>query len=125
MSINSLTDLEMQRQMVSRPSVVPLGTRPTDMDVVPPSLSRKEEVSPSRDSQVSNALELLTKYIPTEVITLYVAAVSVVQILPNKEQIAPIVYWSAAVLTPVFLVLVLMSKQAAAGQSPIPGSWPW
>jgi hypothetical protein len=78
---------------------------------------------PLPESQIGSALDLLKKYIPTEVITLYIAAVSAFQVLEN-DQIAVSLYWVAALLTPVFLVLVLMGKRAAAGESPFPKPWP-
>lgn len=120
MGINSLADLEMRRQQPAMPQVAA-----EDGAAMPTALVQDQAVPPIPQSQIGNALDLLTKYIPTEVITLYVAAVSAFAILPAKEQIAPIVYWVAALLTPIFLVLVLMNKQAAAGQSPIPKPWPW
>lgn len=118
MSINSLTDLELMRQPSAMVEAIPQAAAQAA------TADANAEVPPLPKSQVGSALELLTKYIPTEVITLYVAAVSATQVLANN-QIVTIVYWAAAALTPVFLVLVLMNKRVAAGESPLPKPWPW
>jgi len=77
---------------------------------------------------VSNAISVLTKYIPTEVITLYVAAVSAAPALRAFTGYIDMVriYWVYAVLTPVTLLLIYLGKLKRANQ-PLPPSqfWPW
>jgi hypothetical protein len=80
---------------------------------------------PSTDS----ALAGLTKYIPTESVTLYVATVSAQGAITS---VAPwfgpnIAYWFFVVLTPVLLLVLFLRQLAVAGKEwrlP-PAGWPW
>ena len=85
---------------------------------------------PPSDNQVTNALSLLIKYIPTEAITLYVAAVSAAAALkltfPFINEVR--LYWFfGVVLTPALLILVYASQRKTAGYRPLPPllDWPW
>jgi hypothetical protein len=61
---------------------------------------------------VQNALAILTKYIPTEIVTIYVPAVGVAEALKyTKESI----YVAFLLLTPVILFLVLQGQRKANG----------
>jgi len=77
---------------------------------------------------VTNALTALVGYIPTEVVTLYVSALSAEQALVDATGFfnATWIFWSFAALTPVLLLLVYASKLATAGEPlPRPPQWPW
>jgi hypothetical protein len=82
------------------------------------------------DSQTSNALDGLAKYIPVEALTLYVAATSVMPSITKAFAglSAEAVYWFFVVLTPTLFLLVFIGKRKAAGMPPFPdaiGKWPW
>lgn len=80
------------------------------------------------DNRVTNALTALVGYIPTEVITLYVAAISAEAALHaafNRID-ATTILWFFVAVTPVLLLLIYLSKAAAAGELlPGPTQWPW
>lgn len=94
MSINSLTNEELSKNNTIPQTVI-------------------------QDNSVTNVLNALVKYIPTEVITLYIAAVSATSALQTVFSInAIILYWSFIVLTPIVLLLVYLGKRAVA-QEPL------
>ena len=76
---------------------------------------------------VENALTVLVKYIPTEVITLYVAAVSVGSAFKSVIPIySPmLLYWAFIALCPLMFYLVYMSN-LSSGKKSIPHvrNWP-
>jgi len=84
---------------------------------------------PVKSGAASAAFDALVKYIPTEVITLYVAAVS---ILPALKQTFPVlteacVYWFFVVFTPVLFLVILLGKRREAKLDLFPPlrHWPW
>ncbi len=96
---------------------------------VPPATARAATEMAVQDNDVSNTLSTLVKYIPTEVVTLYVAAASATQAvrsaIPSFD--GRITYWAFAVLTPVILILVYAGKRASSGLPVLPpvAQWPW
>lgn len=74
-----------------------------------------------------NILSGLTRYIPTESITLYVAAVSAVPTIKVNIPVftVPFAYWCCLAFTPVLQLLMFLQKGAVAGQ-PVgnPSTWP-
>jgi hypothetical protein len=66
-----------------------------------------------RDTTTSNALDSLSRYIPTEIVTLYVATLSAMAALMATLTLVTDVklYWFFAVLTPVLLLLILAGKR--------------
>jgi hypothetical protein len=104
MSINSLTEAEIRRSMGM--GVAPAGTQP-----------------------LTNTLSMLVKYIPTESVTLYVAALSAAAALkslwPWMTELH--IYWFFAFFTPVLFVLIFLGKRRASGPPTFPpaGEWPW
>jgi hypothetical protein len=80
-------------------------------------------------NQASNALDTLVKYIPTESITLYVAAVSATPALKATLTFVNEVrlYWFFVVLTPLLFILIYAGKRASLNLPPLPSlkSWPW
>jgi len=83
--------------------------------------------SVSRTStQIDTALHVLFGYIPTEVLTLYVAVLAAVQ-RPNEVTSADwIAFWSFLVATPIVVWLVYGAKVKAANKTlPLAvGAWP-
>lgn len=74
--------------------------------------------------------DLLTKYIPTETLTLYVAAMAAEPAISaaSGNRIAPVhLYATGAVLTPLILLLATYGKQRASGTTePFrPHPWPY
>jgi hypothetical protein len=115
MSINSLTEAEVRRPTPRREASFPEMAGPAGVgDPTPPT---------------NNALSMLVKYIPTESVTLYVAAASAVPALKNFS--ARIdegsLYWFFGLLTPLLFALILIGKRKAAGVSPSATfkDWPW
>jgi hypothetical protein len=111
MSIISLTDVEIKK--LSRLQQPAAGLNAEDGD---------ETKSPD------NALSLLVKYIPTESVTIYVAALSAA---PTLKNIRPgitehSIYWFCGVLTPILFALIFYGKLKAAKLSlKSLGDWPW
>jgi len=89
MSINSLANAAAAR----RPDVHPLGTVPKGLDEIaraamtPPSVAPPAptpgEPPQQGSAPIDTALNVLFGYVPTEVLTLYVAALAAIQ-QPNK-----------------------------------------
>jgi hypothetical protein len=80
------------------------------------------------DNRVTNALNALVGYIPTEVITLYVTALSADAALHSTFPLinAATILWFFVGLTPILLLLIYLSKVAATGDKlPGPRLWPW
>jgi hypothetical protein len=92
-------------------------------DLLPLTTAQAEE------AQTSNALDSLVKYIPTESITLYVAAASAMEALKTVFSgiTTEAVYWFFGVLTPVLFLLIYAGKRRSANLSPLPAlkDWPW
>jgi hypothetical protein len=85
---------------------------------------------PLQKTPASNALDSLVKYIPTEVITLYVAAAAA---LSSLTATFPVItpwrlYWGFVALTPVLFLLIYIGKRRAQKLPPLPrgfATWPW
>jgi hypothetical protein len=86
--------------------------------------------SPVKKTPSSNALDGLVRYIPTESITLYVAATAA---MPSLKAAIPyltasLLYWGFVVLTPILFLLIYVGKRRSQKLSPLPQSmaqWPW
>jgi len=77
----------------------------------------------------SSALDGLVKYIPTESVTLYVAATAA---LPTLTAAFPpltpsCLYWIFVVLTPILFLLIYVGKRRSQQLRPLPSlrQWPW
>jgi hypothetical protein len=88
--------------------------------------------SPVQKTPPSNALDALVKYIPTESITLYVAATSAATLSTLKTGFPNFsmwwVYWAFVVLTPILFLLIYVGKRRSQKLSFLPESkkeWPW
>jgi hypothetical protein len=131
MSINALANAAAAR----RPDFFPLNQTPQGLWEI----ARAAETPPAAEpqapggeapqpgsTQIDTALHVLFGYIPTEVLTLYVAVLAAVQ-KPNKVTSADwIAFWSFLVATPIVVWLVYGAKVKAANK-PLPlafGTWP-
>lgn len=95
----------------------------------PPGMAAAAAPPPVNQAQVAEtAINALVKYIPTEVITLYIACVSA---LPAVMGDFPLVtperlYWVFVGLTPVFFILVYYNQIAVSNKKfPYITQWPW
>ena len=121
MSLNALSSHELVRRGIAPWTRV---RRRDNLESVPES-----NVAPATDdNRVTNALNALVGYIPTEVITLYVAALSAEAALHSTVPAidAATILWFFVGLTPLLLLLIYLSKVAATGDKlPGPREWPW
>jgi hypothetical protein len=130
MSLNALADEEVARAKWLRQS--PSGdtatvTGPPTTGVIrtgePPQSGRRDPTA------ASNALVALARYIPAEIVTLYVAALSAMPAFSATFALVTEVrlYWFFVGLTPVLLLLVLAGKRRSEGFSVFPPwkEWPW
>ena len=87
------------------------------------------ELTPQSSGQaLDNALTALTKYIPVEVVALYLAAVSAQPALAGEWcwLTAALVYYVFCGLTPLFFILVYHNQLALARERfPRITHWPW
>ncbi len=79
--------------------------------------------APSKD----DALAGLTKYIPTETITLYIAAVSAEASIDDYGLTSELSYWIFVLATPAFMLLLYLRQLAMAQQNwkISVTQWPW
>jgi len=91
-------------------------------------LKRKAPGKDEEAAKAQNALEALTEYIPAEIITLYIAASSVMG--PLKATFSSVtelsVYWFFVALTPIVFFLIYVAKRRHEQLPPLPsfGEWP-
>ena len=133
MSINSLANAAAAR----RPDTVPLGHVPRGLDEIaaasstPPSTASsasKPETPPppSGKGNIETALNVLFGYIPTEVITLYIAVLAAVGVEGKVTQTEWTSFWIFIAATPVVVWLVYGAKLKNLSL-PLPlsfGEWP-
>ncbi|MEA2950982.1 MAG: hypothetical protein QOJ96_502 [Alphaproteobacteria bacterium] len=88
--------------------------------------------SPVQKTPSSNALDGLVKYIPTESITLYVAATATAAMSSFSvtfPSLTPLrLYLCFVVLTPILFLLIYVGKRRSLKLPPLPESvaeWPW
>jgi hypothetical protein len=117
MSVNSLTDGALDRSGEFEAAARREGNEPEQA---------------VQNNSVSNTLSSLAKYIPTEVVTLYIAALSASTALQAEWAfITPArLYWFFVIFTPLFALLTYVGKRKAAdvNLSVWPSSareWPW
>jgi hypothetical protein len=131
MSINAMANAAAAR----RPDIFPLNAVPDGLGEI----ARAASTSPAKTlqaqgaaapgqsaSQIETAFHVLFGYIPTEILTLYVAVLAALQD-PNKSTPTGWTpFWAFLVATPIVVWLVYGAKCKAAG-TPLPlafGAWP-
>jgi hypothetical protein len=130
MSINSLTNAAAAR----RPDMVPIGEVPDGLNGIARACATwpATDESTARGSatggsaQVNTALQLLFGYMPTEIVTLYVAVLAALGAPSGTSATSWPAYWIFLVATPVVVWLAFAAKIKAAGK-PVPLSpagWP-
>jgi hypothetical protein len=112
MSINSLTD---EALMLS----VPASRVPRPAEVASAEDATR---ATSKENSASNAVDKLIKYIPTESVTLYVAAIAARDVIIQKWPWIGVkgLYWFFGCLTPVLWLLIYIAKRKAEGLPPMP-----
>jgi len=86
--------------------------------------------NPVQKTSGATALDGLVKYIPTETITLYLAATAA---LSSLTKTAPglwpmYLYWGFVALTPILFLLIYLGKRRSQNLPLLPdtiGDWPW
>ena len=91
-------------------------------------LSPQPHASSSGAPARSESLDNLTKFIPTESVTLYVAAIGIAaaagdENLPLLLQ-PTFLYWLCAALTPLIFLILLLRSRALNNQTLRPDKWP-
>ena len=92
---------------------------------------------PPQQTKASSALDALTRFIPTEAVTIYIAAVAAMPALQDTLKATKEgVYWFCAALTPILMFLIILGKRKSLKGSGdpkynqlrvFPGlrKWPW
>ena len=130
MSLNSLADEEVARTKL-------LDQGPTDYTATVTAPLATANIRVGELAQggrrgatgATNALGALARYVPGEIVTLYVAALSAMPAITATFAAVTEVrlYWFFVALTPVLLLLVLAGKRRGEGFSAFPSlkDWPW
>ena len=129
MSISSMTNAAAARRSdVGVPNATPKGLS----EIAAAATTPPESASPAKEeaNTFNTALNVLFGYIPTEVVTLYVAVVAALQPAgtpgPGTALASPHALWVAfggfLAVTPVAVWVVYASKLKAAGK-PLPVQW--
>lgn len=131
MSINSLANAAAAR----RPETLPAGRTPQSLDEIaaaastPPVQTLLDATStkpaPGKGN-IETALNVLFGYIPTEIITLYVAVLAAVGVEGSVTRTEWLSFWLFLLFTPVVVWLVYGAKLKNA-DLPLPlhfGAWP-
>jgi hypothetical protein len=124
MSINALTQESLMRSRDYRAAVSRDLERNHERDL---NRSVPTTTTTASNTGASNALSMLVKYIPTESITLYVAAISAASSLATLGVTTKIIYWFFGILTPLLTLAIYFGKRRAAKLKaiPKPAEWPW
>ena len=144
MSIASLADDEILRTdrrnlnlgRVVEPKLGPAitGLNLTDVQTTQlrDALQPVAAATPIEKTPSSGALDSLVKYIPTELITLYVAATAALKSVTLSAATVSLyqqcVYWGFVGLTPILFLLIYLGKRRSQGLPLCPGTaaqWPW
>ena len=143
MSLSSLAREELlrtERQLLSeraKPLVLntasslgpKLDLKGTQLDVLAEDLLPLATAEPVEPGKASNAFDSLSKYIPTEAVTLYVAAASAMsafkETFPSVKEAG--VYWSFVIFTPILFLIIFAGKRREANLKMFPPivKWPW
>jgi hypothetical protein len=119
MSINSMTEVAF----LSRTDVPPQGFAPAKIEEIAGAAKGKS----APENAVNTALHMVTTYVPTEVLTLYVAVMAALRDPHSKSLFAQwLTFWIFLIGTPVVVWLVYAAK-VKNSQRPVPAApskWP-
>jgi hypothetical protein len=120
------------------PVVATLGLNANDAALLRTAMQPVATASPVQKTSGSTALDGLVKYIPTESITLYLAATAA---LSSSTKAAPVagakaaptlepmyLYWGFVALTPILFLLIYLGKRRSQNLPLLPDTiadWPW
>lgn len=137
MSVSSLTNVAVARRTDN------LGKAPDGTPRTPAEAAQATADDPATQSPATSALKAIATYIPTEIITLYVAALAALSGSNPDAPAAPpdvaqtggsvaasadlVTFWVFVALTPLIVWLVYAAKVRNAGKGlpANPASWPW
>ena len=122
MSISALADI-IVKDMTREPRLRALG------------LTRAEPI-PTQPEEVKNALSQLVKFIPTEVMTVYIPIATGLPLIQPKVsafKLAEPIFWVFVAVTPIIVVVATASALAKRLSDPAvgrrllfsPRQWPW
>ena len=118
MSINTLTNEALTRNSDFRETVRRAAAT-----------SEETPEAAAQDNRITNTVNVLFKYIPTESVTLYIAAVSAAPALKTEFPFITDMrlYWFFAALAPILSLLIFAGKRRTTGLSLVPPltQWPW
>ncbi len=122
LDLSKIVEPQLQQLKLNQPNV--------DMDRVRSAMTSVAAANPVANNAASSALDGLVRYIPTESVTLYVAATSAISSLAQAFPAVTDVrlYIAFVVLTPVFFLLIYVGKRRSQKLSFMPEdmkSWPW
>lgn len=123
MSINSTTNAAIGR----RPDFEPMGATPHSYEELARASGAMDASQTAPTNSVTTALSVLTTYIPTEVLTMYVAVLAALQDPSNKTMASQwVTFWAFLVATPIVVWLIYSAKVKSAGKElPLsPTKWP-
>lgn len=142
MSISSLADDEILRTEranlkldgIVEPKlnqlVTSLNLAPAQMPALRAVLQPVAAATPTEQTKGSVVLDGLVKYIPTETVTLYVAATAALSSLTAALPwlTAARLYWAFVIFTPILFLLIYVGKRRTQNLPFLPESiaqWPW
>jgi hypothetical protein len=128
MSLSSLADEEVANAQ-RRVSVTDYGAGLVAPRTLTTTLNLRDRTASRGTTAAATVLDALARYVPTEIVTLYLTAVSAMPALTDTfTRVTDVrVYWFFTILTPILLLLVIAGKRRREGLSPFPG-WgdlPW
>jgi hypothetical protein len=121
MSISAMANAAIGRRL----DFEPMGEAPRGIDGV----SKAAGGSSAPDNQMTSAVKVIVTYIPTEILTLYVAVVAALNSSPNDAVAGSstnpvpwlrVTFWAFLAVTPL-AVWVLYAVKVTAARKPIPG----
>jgi len=111
------------------PVVAKLGLNADDAAKLRTAMQPVASANPVQKTSGSTALDGLVKYIPTESITLYLAATAALSSTKTSPILGPMyLYWGFVALTPILFLLIYLGKRRSQNLPLLPDTiegWPW
>jgi hypothetical protein len=127
MSLATLAnDLMRQSPAFRANAAASLAAVPAAEAALPADIQRVQTAANERaiqDNKATSVVNVLTKYIPTESVTLYVAAIAAAPALHSQYPwlTTKVLYWAFGLLTPILWLLIYVAKRKG---SDLPSAWP-